>query len=106
MKVAIPVSGDNICPHFGHCEKFALVDVDETTSSITGMSLVDPPVHEPGVFPRWLHSQGVNIIIAGGMGGRAQSLFDEQGIGVVVGVSEGTPTDIVAKYLQGNLTPI
>ena len=29
MRYAVPVSGDMIATHFGHCEKFALIDVDE-----------------------------------------------------------------------------
>jgi hypothetical protein len=26
---------------------------------------LDPPPHEPGVLPRWLKEQGVNVVIAG-----------------------------------------
>ena len=29
MKYAVPVSGGVLSPHFGHCEQFALIDVDE-----------------------------------------------------------------------------
>lgn len=45
--------------------------------TITGQRLLTPPPHEPGVLPKWLHDQGVNLIIAGGMGQRAQGLFNE-----------------------------
>ena len=50
MKIAIPMAGGRLCMHFGHCEQFALVDVDETAGKLTGTSLVTPPPHEPGVF--------------------------------------------------------
>ena len=36
-----------------------------------------PPPHEPGVLPGWLHHLGADVIIAGGMGQRAISLFGE-----------------------------
>jgi len=29
MRYAVPVSGGVVATHFGHCEHFALVDVDE-----------------------------------------------------------------------------
>ncbi|MBN2451479.1 MAG: ATPase, partial [Lentisphaeria bacterium] len=54
-------------------------------------------------LPRWLHEQGANLILAGGMGQRAQELFARHGIQVVVGAPAGTPEDLVAKYLAGTL---
>ena len=62
-----------------------------------------PPAHEPGVLPRWLGEKGVNIIIAGGMGSRAQNLFAEQNIEVVVGAPAEAPDAIVNAYLAGSL---
>jgi len=29
MKYAVPVSSGMVATHFGHCEQFALIDVDE-----------------------------------------------------------------------------
>jgi len=47
----------------------------------------------------------VNIIIAGGMGGRAQQLFSQNGVQVVTGASpdSGSPEEIVKIYLTGSL---
>ncbi|MBP7831259.1 MAG: P-loop NTPase [Kiritimatiellae bacterium] len=103
MEIAIPVAEGKLCMHFGHCEQFALVDVDEKTKKVAGTQMLTPPPHEPGVLPRWLHEQGANIIIAGGMGQRAQSLFADNGIRVVVGAPTGAPSDLVASYLAGTL---
>jgi predicted Fe-Mo cluster-binding NifX family protein len=44
------------------------------------------------------------VIIAGGMGSRAQSLFDQNGIQVVVGASSGPPDLIVRDFLDGRLS--
>ncbi len=49
--------------------------------------MVVPPPHEPGLLPTWLQEQGADIIIAGGMGSRAQELFLGKGIHVVTGAS-------------------
>ena len=103
MKIAIPIAGGRLCMHFGHCEQFALVDVDEVGGKPTNTALVTPPAHEPGVLPRWLHEQGTTIIIAGGMGQRAQQLFAQNGVKVVVGAPGDTPENIVHAYLSGAL---
>jgi ATP-binding protein involved in chromosome partitioning len=103
MKIAIPVADGKLCMHFGHCEQFALLAVDEKTKTVTGKQMLTPPPHEPGVLPRWLHQQGATVIIAGGMGQRAQAIFAENGVKVVVGASAGAPEELAAQYLEGTL---
>jgi len=102
MKIAIPVADGKLSMHFGHCEKFALIDVDTAEKKIIKREDIDAPPHQPGLLPPWLAEKGANVIIAGGMGTRAQDLFAEQKIKVVVGVTGGTPEEIVAAYLQGS----
>ena len=103
MRIAIPLAGGRLCMHFGHCEQFALVEADARTKAVTAASYLTPPPHEPGVLPRWLHEQGADVIIAGGMGRRAQDLFSQSGIEVVVGAAGGSPEDLAAAYLDGSL---
>lgn len=103
MKVAIPLAEGKLSMHFGHCEKFALVDVDPTSKKILGRNDVDAPPHEPGLLPPWLAKQGATVIIAGGMGQRAQGLFAEQKIEVIVGAPSETPEKLVKDYLDGTL---
>ena len=104
MKIAIPVTEGKLCMHFGHCEAFALLEVDTGAKTITSQQMLTPPAHEPGVLPRWLHEQGAQVIIAGGMGQRAQTLFADNGIQVVVGASGQAPEAIALAYLNGALT--
>jgi len=52
---------------------------------------------------RWLAERGAGTIIAGGMGQRAQSLFSEHGIQVVIGAPAEPPEALVAAYLDGSL---
>ena len=103
MKYAVPVSGGVMCSHFGHCEQFALIDVDEKRKEIIKKELVTAPEHEPGLFPKWLAEKGVARVIAGGMGTRAQGLFQENGIQVIVGALEGDPEKAVLNHLSGSL---
>jgi Mrp family chromosome partitioning ATPase/predicted Fe-Mo cluster-binding NifX family protein len=101
-KIAIPVAQGNVCLHFGHCEKFFIAVTDEN-GNILSSELVDPSMHEPGVLPKWLGEQQTNLIIAGGMGSRAQALFNENGIEVITGVGEGTPEQIIKNYFNNTL---
>ena len=103
MKIAIPVADGRLCLHFGHCEQFALMDVDDAGKTVTATTYLTPPPHEPGVLPRWLSEQGANVIIASGMGQRAQGLFSQNGIEVVVGAPSAAPEDVAAAYLAGTL---
>lgn len=103
MRVAIPVSDGVLSSHFGHCEKFMLVDVDPETKTIVGTTSLDAPPHEPGLLPGWLFEKGVTLVIAGGMGGRAQQLFTDEGVKVLVGAPSSTPEHVVFHYLSGTL---
>jgi Mrp family chromosome partitioning ATPase/predicted Fe-Mo cluster-binding NifX family protein len=104
LKIAVPMAAGSLCQHFGHCEQFALFDVDADNKTILKTTMVVPPPHEPGLLPTWLQEQGADIIIAGGMGSRAQELFVGKGIHVVTGASSEAPEKVVAEYLRGELT--
>jgi len=103
MKIAVPTANDELCMHFGHCEVFTIMDVDVKSSKITSVTKEVPPPHEPGLLPKWLGEKGVDVIIAGGMGSRAQQLFAANNVKVIAGVSTGKPEDIVKLYLDNSL---
>jgi len=103
MKIAIPLADGKLTAHFGHCGQFAVVDVNEQSKTIAGQVTLDPPPHEPGVLPAWLAEQGASLVIAGGMGQRAQQLFAQHGIQVIVGAPVETPERLVTDYLAGTL---
>ena len=104
MRYAIPVSGDMVSAHFGHCEHFALIDVDEERRAILKKVLVPSPGHQPGLLPEWLAEEGVSVVIASGMGSRAQNLFRQNRIEVVIGTLESDPEKAIISYLSGSLT--
>jgi predicted Fe-Mo cluster-binding NifX family protein len=45
----------------------------------------------------------VDLIVAGGMGRRAQQLFAQNNIDVVVGAPDNTPQELALQYLTGQL---
>ena len=101
MKIAMPIHGGKLTQHFGHSEQFSLVDVED--QSIRSREDLTPPAHEPGLLPRWLKEKGVTLVIAGGMGQRAQAIFEQAGIEVICGASAQEPEDVVNSYLDGTL---
>lgn len=103
MRIAIPLTAGKLSEHFGHCDQFAIIDVDNASKDIKSQELVDPPSHEPGVLPRWLAGLHVGLIIAGGMGQRAQQLFTQNQIDVLVGAAAESPEALVSAYLNGTL---
>ena len=103
MKIAVPLAAGRLSMHFGHCEEFAILEVDEQAGKVLNKSLHQAPPHEPGALPRWLHELGANMIIASGMGQRAQQLFIQSGITVIVGASAEEPEQLVSAYLNGTL---
>lgn len=103
LRVAVPVTAGVLSPHFGHCEQFFLFDVDVDGKTFKDKKKLAPPPHEPGTFPKWLSEHGATTIIAGGMGSRAQSLFAQDGIRVVLGAA-GEPDVLVRQFLDGTLS--
>ena len=103
MKIAIPTSGGLLCSHFGHCDEFTIVSVDNATKSIQSTEVIPAPKHEPGLLPRWLHGLGAELIIAGGMGSRAQQIFAENNVEVMVGAPVAAPEELVKAWLADNL---
>ncbi len=103
MKIALPIAEGVLCMHFGHCEKFALVDIDAGGKKIVSRSDVDAPPHQPGLLPGWLAERGVGLVIAGGMGSRAIDFFKQYNIRVITGAPAEAPEKIVADFLDNRL---
>jgi predicted Fe-Mo cluster-binding NifX family protein len=101
-RIAIPIENGKLCAHFGHCEKFALVDISD--HSVISVEEIVPPEHQPGLYPRWIAGFGVTDVIGGGMGQQAISLFNQQRINVFVGAPIKGPKELVEDFLSGQLS--
>lgn len=98
---AVPTLAGELCAHFGHCEKFAIVETED--QQVTGEDYITPPMHQPGVYPKFLADHGVEVIISGGMGQKAQDLFARNDIEVCMGVGAASPRELVEQYLSEQL---
>ena len=100
-KIAIPLENGILCSHFGHCQQFAIIEAED--NSISGVDILTPPPHEPGLLPGWLAQKGVTDVIAGGMGQRAINLFNQQNINVFVGAEIKNHNELVDDLLNNRL---
>jgi predicted Fe-Mo cluster-binding NifX family protein len=103
MRYAVPIVDGKLTEHFGHCSRFAFFDVDEARKVIMKREIIASPGHEPGLLPAWLAEEGISVVIARGMGSRAQGLFGQNRIKLVVGTLENDPEKAVLDYIGGTL---
>ena len=92
-----------VSPHFGRCPYYVLVDVEGR--EIRAVLEVENPYygqHAPGQVPGFIHRQGANVMITGGMGGRAIGFFQQYGIEPVTG-AYGTVRAALESYFDGGL---
>ena len=108
MLIAVSVETDQgyasqIAGHFGRCPFFALVEVEE--NEIQSVRVIENPFavsHQPGQVPGFVQQQGVDVMLSGGMGGRAIQFFNQSGIEVATGAI-GSVAEAVTSYLKGAL---
>ena len=108
MKIAVTVESNNgldsiVAEHFGRAPCFMLVDV-ENGEVIATQGIVNPfaEAHQPGQVPGYIHEQKANVILSGGMGGRAIGFFEQLGIKAATGAN-GTVRQALENYLGGKL---
>ncbi|MBU2437820.1 MAG: NifB/NifX family molybdenum-iron cluster-binding protein [Acidobacteria bacterium] len=100
MKVAIATENEFVSAHFGRCSTYSLFDI--TDGTITSRLEIENPGHQPGFLPCFLAEKGVDVVIAGGMGPRAQDLFTQNGIKHIRGV-QGKVEDVIQAFLKNEL---
>ncbi len=89
--------------HFGRCPYYIIVDADD--HHITAVESITNPyyqAHQPGQVPAFIREQGVDMMVAGGMGRRAIALFQQYGIEAYTGAA-GTVRRALEQALGGQL---
>lgn len=89
--------------HFGRCSHYTIVEVDN--GEVKNTEVVENPYftnHVPGVVPKFIHEQNVNVMIAGGMGPKAINMFTDFGIEVATGVG-GKVENVLKAYIEGRV---
>ncbi|MEE9616989.1 MAG: NifB/NifX family molybdenum-iron cluster-binding protein [Anaerolineae bacterium] len=108
MRISVSADNNNgldsvVSPHFGRCPYFVLVDVEGREAK--AVHTVPNPYydhHQPGQVPGFIHDQGANVMLTGGMGRRAITFFQQYDIQAVTGAS-GTVRHALEQYLGGGL---
>jgi predicted Fe-Mo cluster-binding NifX family protein len=109
MRIAVSIEDNRdldstVAHHFGRCPFFALVDLEGT--EVQSVQVVENPYfhgHQPGQVPGFIHSQKADVMLSGGMGGRAIQFFEQFGIKAATGAS-GTVRSALESYLGGELS--
>lgn len=100
MKVAISTDQGYVSAHFGRCSSYTIFDIQEG-KVLTKEEILNPG-HQPGFLPHFLSEKGVNCIITGGMGPRAQTLFYQKNIETIIGV-QGPVDKVIKKFAKQEL---
>jgi predicted Fe-Mo cluster-binding NifX family protein len=92
--------------HFGHCDIYTLVDVQD--GRIAQVDTLPSVPHEQGgclQAVQHLAGHGVTTLIAGGMGFRPLMGFTQAGIQVYLGRDSADVGEAVRALLRGDLQP-
>jgi predicted Fe-Mo cluster-binding NifX family protein len=100
MKVAISTDNGHVSEHFGRCPEFTILQIDD--GKITKQDTIPNPGHNPGYLPVYFEQMGVEAVVAGGGGQRAQMLFAEKNIQFILGIT-GTIDETVDQLCKGEL---
>lgn len=93
--------------HFGHCDVFTLVEVQE--GRVLDVTVVANAPHQQGGCQapvQLLHSNGANALVVGGIGMRPLMGFRQMGIEVFYGADGDTVGHVIDQLLEGRLRPI
>ena len=109
MRIAVSTETNNelesvVAHHFGRCPFFALVDVEGR--DVECVDVIQNPyygAHQPGQVPGFIKEQNADVMLSGGMGGRAIEFFRQFGIDTATGAT-GTVRQALEQYLGGELT--
>lgn len=103
MKIALPSCGAEVDEHFGHCESFTILEVDDQRRIVSEETLTPPPGCgcKSSIIPQ-LAAMGVSVMLAGNMGGGAVNLLLSNGIQVVRGCS-GNVREVAQAWLAGQV---
>lgn len=110
VRIAVPSAAPGgleaeIGAHFGHCDLYTIIDVDNGAVATVSTLPNVPHVQGGCMAPvNYLAQNGVQVLIAGGMGMRPLMGFNQKGIDVFYGASAPNVGVAVDALLKGALT--
>ncbi len=102
-KIALPTRNGMIDDHFGHCEFYTLVTVNDENQVVLTETMPSPEgCGCKSNIASKLHEDGVSLMLAGNMGEGALRKLAASDIQVIRGC-HGAVMDVIQAYLNGNL---
>jgi predicted Fe-Mo cluster-binding NifX family protein len=103
MIVAVPHLQSCVNAHFGSTTEFVIATVEGTAVAHTTLYRIEGMQHDHAGIASFLKEQGVEVILAGGMGAPMQQALKQAGFAVYCGVS-GPVVTAVEAFARGELT--
>lgn len=108
MRIVVTAQTDEgldapVAQHFGHAPFFTVIDAD--AAEVSSVKTVANPFlegHQPGQIPAFINELGGEVMLSGGMGGRAIQFFNQYGIAAATGAA-GTVAESVTAFMDGHL---
>ncbi len=101
MRIALPISEGKFSTHYGRAEAISIHDIDLSsgTAADRGLKLF-PAEGTCGAGP-WMAEQGVEVLLAGGLGSGAAQALGKAGVKVFAGITETDPRKVLEQFLAG-----
>jgi predicted Fe-Mo cluster-binding NifX family protein len=102
MKIAIPKDGEMLNQHFGQSKSFLIATVENNRMVDRKELSSETLQHNHAGLSGLFLTEGVSLVITGGIGQPALNALTEKGLEVIKGAS-GKCEEVLEKYLAGNL---
>ncbi|MBQ9031640.1 MAG: FKBP-type peptidyl-prolyl cis-trans isomerase [Parasporobacterium sp.] len=100
MRIAVTYENGNVFQHFGHTESFKIYEIED--GRVVSSEVIGSNGSGHGALAGMLDSQGIDVLICGGIGGGAVAALRDRGIELCAG-AQGSADEAVEAYLQGRL---
>ncbi len=101
QKIAIPVLGYKLSPHFASSLLFQIFHVEN--QAIVKDYIIERPSQLSESLDEWIASKGITDIITMGIRHKEVNFFNQCKINVFVGVKMKSPRNLVQDYIDGIL---
>jgi predicted Fe-Mo cluster-binding NifX family protein len=102
MIVAVPYLQGIVNPHFGSTETFLVANIADGQVETTSVFEMQGMQHNHAGLAGFFKEQGVDVILAGGMGAPMRHALEGAGFEVLCGVA-GPALEAVDAFLRGDL---
>ena len=102
MRIAIPDNNGEVNQHYGQSKVFSIIDIEENQNIVMVDSISTGALqHNHGGLAELLKTQGVDVVIVGGIGAGAVEGLEQYGLKVLFGAS-GPVRNVAESFAKGN----